>query len=132
MQPRVSFITLGISDLDRSVAFYRGVLELPLLQQHPGVAFFDLGTTWLGLFHRTDLAADAGIVDDGQGFARFSLSHNVATPEEVDALLNRVAERGARVLRPAGPADWGGRIAYFADPDGFLWEIAWNPHFPHV
>ena len=96
------------------------------------VAFFELGRTWLALYPRPLLAADAGVPDDGTGFARFTLAHNVRTPEEVDALLAAVAAGGARIVKPAQPADWGGRTGYFADPDGFLWEVAWNPHFPHV
>jgi uncharacterized glyoxalase superfamily protein PhnB len=72
------------------------------------------------------------VPDDGAGFARFSLAHNVHQPEEVDALLAAVAAAGARIVKPAARADWGGRTGYFADPDGFLWEVAWNPHFPHV
>jgi uncharacterized glyoxalase superfamily protein PhnB len=66
------------------------------------------------------------------GFAGFSLAHNVRSEGEVDALLDEVARRGGRVVRPAHRADWGGRTGYFADPDGFLWEVAWNPGFPHV
>ncbi|HEX5830020.1 MAG TPA: VOC family protein [Gemmatimonadaceae bacterium] len=132
MEPRLSFVTLGVRDLERSTAFYRDVLGLPLIATPPGVAFFELGRTWLSLFPRADLAADAGVVDDGAGFAGISLAHNVRTEDDVDRLLAEVAARGARIVKPAQRAEWGGRSGYFADPDGFLWEVAWNPHFPHV
>jgi catechol 2,3-dioxygenase-like lactoylglutathione lyase family enzyme len=132
MEPRLSFVTLGVRDLDRAVHFYSRVLGLRRLNDDQQVAFFELGRTWLALFPRHLLAADAGVPDDGRGFPGFALAHNVRTPEEVDALLDHVAAAGAKVVKPAGQADWGGRTGYFADPDGFLWEVAWNPHFPHT
>jgi catechol 2,3-dioxygenase-like lactoylglutathione lyase family enzyme len=132
MEPRISFITLGVADLATSVRFYTEALGLVRLNQDAEVAFFELGRTWLALYPRTLLAADAGVPDDGTGFARFSLAHNVRKPGDVDELLADVAAKGARIVKPAQPADWGGRTGYFADPDGFLWEVAWNPHFPHV
>ncbi len=132
MEPRISFVTLGVADLERSIRFYVDVLGLTRLNNDAEVAFFELGRTWLALFPRHLLAADAGVPDDGSGFARFSLAHNVRTPEAVDELLAQVAAGGARIVKPAQQADWGGRTGYFADPDGFLWEVAWNPHFPHV
>jgi catechol 2,3-dioxygenase-like lactoylglutathione lyase family enzyme len=131
MEPRLSFVTLGVADLERSVRFYTEVLELERLNQDADVAFFELGRTWLALYPRQLLAADAGVPDDGAGFARFALAHNVKTREEVDALLAAVEAGGARIVKPAREAEWGGRTGYFADPDGFLWEVAWNPHFPH-
>ena len=132
MEPRLSFVTLGVRDLESSVRFYTDVLGLARLNDHAEVAFFELGRTWLALYPRHLLAADAGVPDDGGGFAGFSLAHNVRTAEEVDALLSHVAAAGARIVKPAQQADWGGRTGYFADPDGFLWEVAWNPHFPHT
>jgi catechol 2,3-dioxygenase-like lactoylglutathione lyase family enzyme len=133
MEPRISFITLGVSDLARSTAFYRDVLKLPQRPSPPEVvAFFEMGKTWLALFPRAELAKDARVADDGAGFARFSLAHNVRSREEVDALLAEVAAAGGRITKPGTVADWGGYCGYFADPDGFLWEVAWNPDFPHV
>ena len=69
---------------------------------------------------------------DGSGFPGFTLAHNVRTEPEVDQLLDEVRAGGGRIVKEAKKADWGGRSGYFADPDGFLWEVAWNPHFPHV
>ena len=132
MEPRISFVTLGVRDLARATAFYRDVLGLQPLPTPPGITFFELGRTWLALYPRDELAADAGVAPEGSGFAGFSLAHNVRSPAEVEALLAEVAAGGGRIVRHARRAEWGGHTGYFADPDGFLWEVAWNPHFPHV
>ena len=132
MEPRISFVTLGVKDLDRAVAFYRDVLRLPQKPTPPGVAFFEMGRTWLGLYPRDLLADDAGVPAGGSGFPGFTLAHNVRSEAEVDALLTEVTAGGGRLVRAGHKADWGGYTGYFADPDGFLWEVAWNPHFPHV
>jgi len=132
MEPRISFVTLGVRDFERAKRFYREVLGLAPVSEHPEVVFFELGRTWLALYPRHLLAADAGVPDDGGGFAGFTLAHNVRSPEDVDALLRQVEAGGARIVKRGQKAEWGGYTGYFADPDGFLWEVAWNPHFPHV
>jgi len=133
MEPRVSFITLGVRDLARATSFYKDVLRLPQLPSPPGVvSFFEMGKTWLSLFPREDLAADAGVPAEGSGFPGFALAHNVRSIEEVDRLLAEAAAGGGRIVKPGQKTDWGGYAGYFADPDGFLWEVAWNPKFPHV
>ena len=132
MEPRISFITLGVADLPRAIRFYADVLKLPQRQTPPTVAFFEMGKTWLSLYPRQDLAADAGVPAEGSGFAGFSLAHNVRTREGVDQLLAEAAAGGGRLVKAAHDTDWGGYAGYFADPDGFLWEVAWNPKFPHV
>ena len=131
MEPRISLITLGVKDLGRSVRFYREGLGLPLREGGDVnvVAFFQTQGTWLALFPREALAADAGVVAEGGGFAGFTLAHNVRTREEVDETLNEAEAAGARLVKAAGDTDWGGYSGYFADPDGYLWEVAWNPHF---
>ena len=78
------------------------------------------------------LAADAGVSAESAGFSRFTLAHNVHSPEAVDQLLAEASQGGGRLVKAGHKADWGGYSGYFADPDGFLWEVAWNPHFPHV
>ncbi|MGZ8867895.1 MAG: VOC family protein [Thermoanaerobaculia bacterium] len=132
MEPRISLITLGVSDLERSRRFYQDVLGLPLLESPPGVYFFELGRTWLSLFPREELAADAGVPAEGSGFRSFSLAHNVRSPEEADAVMKTVADAGGKIVKRARKAEWGGYSGSFADPDGFLWEVAWNPRFPYV
>jgi uncharacterized protein len=132
MEPRVSFITLGVRDLARATSFYRDVLRLPQLPSPPGVvSFFEMGKTWLSLFPREDLAADAGVPAEGSGFPGFALAHNVRSIEEVDKLLAEAAAGGGRIVKPGHETDWGGYAGYFADPDGFLWEVAWNAKLPH-
>jgi hypothetical protein len=81
------------------------------------------------LYPRDALADDAAVPSDGSGFPGFTLAHNVRSREEVDALLNEAASHGAKIVKPAQDAFWGGYSGYFADPDGYLWEVAWNPHF---
>lgn len=132
MEPRISFITLGVTDLERSVVFYRDILGLTPRTVLDEVAFFEMGKTWLALYPRHLLAADAGVSAEGSGFPGFALAHNVRSVEEVDQLLAQAANGGGRLIKPGHATDWGGYAGYFADPDGFLWEVAWNPDFPHV
>ena len=129
MEPRITLITLGVSDLERSIRFYRDGLGLPMREGTEGVAFFETGGTWLALFPRSDLARDARVPAEGSGFRAFSLAHNVRSPDEVDHLIAQAISVGGRLVKSAETASWGGYSGYFADPDGFLWEVAWNPHF---
>lgn len=135
MEPRISFITLGVSDLGRARHFYADVLGLPQMPTPPTVVFFRMGPTVLALWPRSELAADAGLPDaagapTGGGFAGFALAHNVRSPAEVDALLDHAGRHGGKISKPAAPTFWGGYAGYFADPDGFLWEVAYNPDLP--
>lgn len=132
MEARISFVTLGVTDLERATRFYEQVLKLPRRPTPPEVAFFEMGKTWLALYPRHLLAQDAGVAADGGGFPGFALAHNVRSEAEVDALLREAAAGGGRIVKPGRRTDWGGYAGYFADPDGFLWEVAWNPQFPHV
>jgi len=132
MEPRISLITLGVSDLARAAQFYEECLGLPKIESSPGVTFFELGRTWLALWDRASLAADAGVPAEGSGFQGFALAHNVRSAEDVDALLAHVATCGGTVIKPGQHVFWGGYSGYFTDPDGFLWEVAHNPGFPHV
>lgn len=128
MEPRLTLVTLGVTDFDRSLQFYRDGLSLPVEKVVEGVvAFFVLGGTRLALHPREMLAADATVPADGHGFPGFSLAHNVRTREDVARTLDEAAAAGATITRPAHDTDWGGHAGYFADPDGLLWEVAWNP-----
>lgn len=132
MEPRISLITLGVADLARATRFYADGLGLPRLKTPPSITFFELGKTWLALWPRESLAADAGLSPAGSGFPGFALAHNVRSAAEVDALLAHAADHGAKVVKAGHATDWGGYSGYFTDPDGFLWEVAHNPDFPHV
>lgn len=127
--PKISMTTLGVTDLKRSIEFYRDGLGFPLRSEHDGeVAFFDLPGSWLALYLRDELAKDAGVSNEGTGFRAFALAHNVASKEDVDGFLAKAVDAGASITRAAVDASWGGYSGYFADPDGFLWEVAWNPY----
>ncbi len=133
MQPRVSLVTLSVSDLERAAAFYRDGLGWPKSSVGGDeVAFFKTGGVVIALFPRASFAADAGVdvggVEHG-GFPRFSLAHNVAERGQVDSVLAEAAEAGATIVKEAQEIFFG-RHGFFADPDGFLWEVAWNPSFP--
>jgi hypothetical protein len=131
MEPRLSIVTLGVADLPRAVAFYRDGLGLPMVNDEgDGIAFFQLDGVRLALFPRAELAADATVADSGpQTFSGITLAHNVRSKADVDAFFNAIAAIGARIVKPPHDVFWGGYSGYFADPDGHLWEVAWNPHF---
>jgi catechol 2,3-dioxygenase-like lactoylglutathione lyase family enzyme len=132
MEPRITLITLGVDDLERALGFYRDGLGFPLSSASVEgvVAFFRTGGAVLALWSRAALAADAGLPLDRSAFGGFALAHNVPTREAVDAVLAEAVAAGGRLLKPGTPTDWGGYSGYFADPDGHLWEVAWNPGFP--
>lgn len=129
MQPRISMLTLGVRDLERSVRFYEQGLGFPRMESPPEVAFFTLNGSWLALYGREDLAEDAGISPEGSGFAGIAIAHNVESETAVDAVIEQAVDAGARLVKPAQKVFWGGYSGYFADPDEYLWEIAYNPLF---
>ena len=129
MNPRISMITLGVHDLAVSVKFYEEGLGFPRMASPPEVAFFTLNGTWLGLYGRDALAADATVPPEGCGFESFALAHNVHSEMEVDEIMGVALEAGASLVKRAQKVSWGGYHGYFKDPDGHLWEVAHNPHF---
>ena len=129
MKPRISMITLGVTDLRKSIEFYQSGLGFPKIDSPPEVAFFNLNGSWLGLYNRVNLANDAMVSSEGSDFNNFALAHNVATEEEVDQVIGQALKAGATLAKKAQKASWGGYSGYFADPDGHLWEIAHNPFF---
>jgi len=128
MDARITLITLGVADLGRSISFYRDGLGLPMMDGPEGVAFFETRGTRLSLYPREKLAEDAQVPAEGSGFRGFALAHNVGSPEEVDATLQQAVDAGATLKKLGQKVFWGGYSGYFSDPEGFLWEVAWNPH----
>jgi hypothetical protein len=136
MKPRISYVTLGVQDLEGAVRFYRDGLGLPTKgilgadDEEGRVAFFELsGGMVLALWPRTSIARDAGLPAGAANATEFTLAHNVASTEEVDAVMAEAKNAGARILKPAGKTFWGGYSGYFQDPDGHVWEVAWNPQY---
>ena len=131
MEQRLTLITLGVTNLQRSKAFYQNVFGWqPSSSSTEGIVFFELNGIQLALFPQESLADDAGVPADGKGFRRFSLAHNVRSEQEVDELVATLEGRGARVLKRPEKVFWGGYSSYIADPDENLWEIAHNPFLP--
>jgi catechol 2,3-dioxygenase-like lactoylglutathione lyase family enzyme len=126
----ITLVTLGVADMPRAIEFYRDGLGLPMRERtaddHP--AFFALDGTWLALYPRDLLAADATVPPEGSGFSGVTIAHNVESRDRVDAVMGEATAAGAEIVKPARDAEWGGYSGYFADPDGHLWEVAWNPH----
>jgi catechol 2,3-dioxygenase-like lactoylglutathione lyase family enzyme len=129
MNPRISMITLGVRDLAKSVKFYEEGLGFPRMESPPEVAFFTLNGTWLGLYGRDALAADATVSSEGNGFESFALAHNVHSEAEADEVIGQAIQAGATLVKKPAKVFWGGYSGYFKDPDGHLWEIAYNPFF---
>src|SRR5271154_4236388 len=129
MEQRVSIVTLGVADLKRSREFYERLGWRRSMANTDGIAFFQAGGMALALFPRHELAKDANIAPDGSGFNGISLAYNARNRAEVDSVLEEAVAAGAKLLKPAQEAFWGGYSGYFSDPDAFLWEVAWNPSF---
>lgn len=132
MEPRISIITLGVRDLPRSIRFYRDGLGLPTgADDDAPIAFFTTGGTRLALYPLDHLAhdIDPGLAPAGPGFGGITLAHNVRQRHQVAELLALAERAGATILKPPQDTFWGGHSGYFADPDGYPWEIAWGPMF---
>jgi predicted lactoylglutathione lyase len=130
MEQRVSFLTLGVTDLGRARGFYEALgWTAAKYGEGAGVVFFEIGPGLvLALYPRADLARDANLPDAGPAaFSGVSLSYNTRSREEVDAIMAETQRAGGRVLTAAAEVFWGGYVGYFADPEGHLWEVAFNP-----
>lgn len=134
MRPHITLLTLGVDDLERAVAFYRDGLGLPTEGivgtefEHGAVAFFEFDSGLkLGLWPRDSLAHDAGLAVSARSPTDFAIAHNVGSKSEVDAVIGQARRAGATVVKPPEDTFYGGYAGYFQDPDGHLWEIAWNP-----
>ena len=127
MEQRLSMVTLGVADLARARRFYEDGLGWQRANKHDEVVFYQAGGMVLGLFGREALAEDAQVESAGSGFRAIALAYNARDRAEVDAVLAEAEAAGGRIVKPAHDAFWGGYSGYFADPDGHLWEVAWNP-----
>ena len=129
MKPKISMITLGVQDVARSLAFYRDGLGFSLHNYKEGdtCVMFSLQGTWLALYLRESLAEDAQVVSTGSGFPGFAFAHNVKSKQDADEVFSMAVAAGATPTKIPQDAFWGGYSGYFADPDGFLWEVAFNP-----
>ena len=137
MKARFNIITLGVDNLERSLKFYRDGLGLPTNGiigtefEHGAVALFELeGGMILSLFERGTPAIDAAIEKTPASPTEFSIGQLCSSREAVDATMAEAAKAGAKIVKPAQNAFWGGYSGYFEDPDGHLWEVLWNPAFP--
>lgn len=136
MKPRITLITIGVDDLEKSLAFYRDGLGLPTQGiigaefEHGAVAFFDLQAGLkLAIWPRANIAYDAGVPLGAPSTTELTLGHNVASRAEVDKVMEQAEKAGAVIAKPAQDTFWGGYSGYFKDPDGHLWEIVWNPQW---
>ena len=136
MKPRITVITIGVDNLEKALSFYRDGLGLPTQGivgkefEHGAVAFFDLQSGLkLAIWPRRDIAHDAGIPKSAQSATELTIGHNVGSKKEVDAVMEQARKAGATITKEAQVTFWGGYAGYFQDPDGHLWEVAWNPQW---
>jgi catechol 2,3-dioxygenase-like lactoylglutathione lyase family enzyme len=136
MKPRITVLTIGVDDLEKSLKFYRDGLGLQTQGiigqefEHGAAVFFDLQAGLkLALFARGDIALDATIAPTPRSPTEFTIGHNLNSQAEVDAVMEQAKKAGAKIIRPAQKTFWGGYAGYFQDPDDHLWEIIWNPEW---
>lgn len=134
MKPRINILTIGVNDLEKSLAFYRHGLGLKTQGivgtefEHGAVVFIDLQNGMkLALYPRKEIAWDARISQASPSATEFTIGHLVNSKKEVDEAMSQAEKSGAKITKPAEETFWGGYAGYFQDPDGHLWEIAWNP-----
>lgn len=130
--PRMTVITLGVSDLARSTAFYREIFSTPPNTKNEGVAFFQLPGAWLSLYPLDKLAEDIGKevqLPAAGAFRGFTLGYNARSKDEIARIFSRAATAGAHIAKAPQDTFWGGYSGYFSDPDGHYWEVAWGPMF---
>jgi len=135
MEQRVTLITLGVRDLDRSTAFFERLGWKRSVRQAHGISFFQCGSIALGLFPYDELVRDCGLdagVEEMAATAQrgISIAHNGRNREDVDRIMAEAEAAGATIVKTPRNLDWGGYGGYFTDIDGHLWEVAWNPGFP--
>lgn len=130
MHQQLHLITLGVRDLEISKKFYEEVLGWKLSRPQEGIAFFQAGGVVLALYPRELLAEDAMVSPQGSGFSGITLAHNARSESEVDEIINDLRSKGVKIVKEPQKVFWGGYSSYFADPDDYYWEVAYNPFFP--
>ena len=131
MDQHLHIVTLGVKDLEISRKFYSEILGWKQsTASNQAISFIQAGGVVLALFPRDELAKDALVAAEGNGFSGFTLAHNVASEKEVDDVIADLKSKGVMITKEPQKMFWGGYSSYFADPDGFLWEVAYNPDFP--
>jgi predicted lactoylglutathione lyase len=133
MEPRVSIIPLGVADLTRSREFYERLGWRRSMAKAEGIVFLQTGGMALALYPRVELAKDVNVAkvrSGGDKFRGITVAYNARNRADIDSVLKEAEAEGAKVLKPAQVAFWSGYSGYFPDPDGFRWEVAWNPCFP--
>jgi predicted lactoylglutathione lyase len=129
LKPKVSLITLGVRDLRKSMRFYHDGLGFPVhnYKEDEGIVMFKLEGSWLAIFPNAELAKDANVQPEGSGFRGITLAHAVGSKKEVNSVIKLAVSKGAKLIKKPQEVFWGGYSGYFADPDGHLWEVAYNP-----
>jgi uncharacterized protein len=131
MNQHLHLVTLGVKDFKKSVEFYTKTLGWkPSSNSNNDVTFIQAGGIVLSIFPREKLAEDALVSPDASGFSGFTLSYNAQSESEVDEIIADLKSKGVKIVKEPQKVFWGGYSSYFADPDGFLWEVAYNPFFP--
>jgi uncharacterized protein len=129
--PRLTVVTLGVADLGKATKFYEAVLDTPPNTSYDGVTFIELPGTWISLYPIENLAKDISpeVPIRRSGFSGITLAHNALSKDDVIAIIRRAKSAGARVVKEPQDTFWGGFSGYFADLDGYYWEVAWGPMF---
>ena len=131
MNQHVHLITLGVRNLEVSRKFYTDILGWkPSSASNEGITFIQAGGVVLSLFQRDQLAEDAVIAPEGSGFSGVTLAYNARSASEVDEIINDLRSKGVKIVKEPQKVFWGGYNSYFADPDDYRWEVAYNPFFP--
>ncbi len=129
--PRVTVITLGVADLSKATKFYEAVLGTPPNTSYDGISFIELPGAWIALFPLENLAKDISpeVPTTRSGFSGITLAHNAQSKDDVIGIIGRAMSAGARIMKEPQETPWGGFSGYFADLDGYYWEVAWGPMF---
>jgi uncharacterized protein len=128
MKSKIGLITLGVSDFAKSLKFYKDLgFVTNNYTEGDDVVFFQMEGTWLSLYPKDKLAQDVAVSPEGSGFPGFTLAHNVSSKQDVDAVYQHAVSVGAKAVKHPQEVFWGGYSGYFSDPDGYLWEVAYNP-----